>query len=157
MPEDAPQLAWQPVEAAERIVEAAGLPVRYEGVEAYYQPGRDMITIPPRPFFPTVMGFYETLLHELVHATGHESRLARPFGLKGTEAYAWEELIAEMGSAMLSVIVGVPAPDFPNVAAYLDFWRGRMQRDAQAICEAAAAAQKAVEWLLQTAGLELPA
>jgi len=150
------RLTWQPLEAAERIVEAAGLPIHYGGVEAYYRPAADSITVPPRTFFPTVMGFYETLLHELVHATGHESRLARTFGGQGTEAYAWEELIAEMGSAMLSVVVGVPAPDFPNMAAYLHSWRSRMTRDPQAICEAAAAAQKAVEWLLQKAAMALP-
>ena len=157
VPADAPQLAWQPVEAAERIVETVGLPIHYEGVEAFYRPARDEITMPPRVFFPTVMGFYETLLHELVHATGHESRLARTFGIKGTEAYAWEELIAEMGSAMLSVVTGVPTPDFPNLAAYLDSWRACMNRNPQAIGEAAAAAQKAAEWLLQKAGMALPA
>jgi len=53
----------------------------------------------------------------------HESRLARTFGEPGSELYAWEELIAEMGSAMLSVIVGVPSPDFPNIANYLASWR----------------------------------
>jgi len=155
-PVDGPRLTWQPIEAAERIVEAVGLPIHYQGVEAYYRPATDSITMPPRAYFPTVMGFYETLLHELVHATGHESRLARTFGGQGTEAYAWEELIAEMGSAMLSVLVGVPAPDFPNMAAYLAGWRSRMNRDSQAICEAAAAAQKAVEWLLQAADMTLP-
>jgi antirestriction protein ArdC len=149
-----PRLAWQPIAAAERITEAVR--VRYKGVEAFYEPQGDVITMPPRPFFNDQIGFYETLLHEFVHATGHESRLNRLFGLRGTETYAWEELIAELGSAMLSVIVGVPAPDYPNVAAYVESWRTRMARDAQAIAEAAAAAQKAVEWLLGKAELPLP-
>ena len=151
-----PRLAWQPVETAEKIVEAAGVPVFYAGAEALYEPRRDLITMPPRPTFDTVTGYYETMLHELVHATGHETRLDRPFGLRGSDIYAWEELIAEMGSAMLSVVVGIPAPDFPNMAAYIHSWRKRMERDAQAICEAAAAAQKAVEWLFCKAGLALP-
>jgi antirestriction protein ArdC len=150
-----PTLTWKPLEAAEKIVEAAGVPIFYAGVEAFYEPKRDLITVPPRTFFDSPSGFYETLLHELVHATGHESRLDRP-GTFGSDAYAWEELIAEMGSAMLSVVVGIPAPDFPNMASYIHSWRRRMERDAQAICEAAAAAQKAVEWLLDKAGLPLP-
>jgi len=154
-PTGAPQLGWQPVEAAERITETMRVPVRYSGAEAFYQPARDLITMPPRNCFDSATGFYGTLLHELVHATGHESRLARPFGLRGTEAYAWEELIAEMGSAMLSAIVDIPSPDFANTASYVDHWRQRMQRDVRAVCEAAAAAQKAVEWLLEKAGLEL--
>jgi antirestriction protein ArdC len=154
---ETPQVAWQPIAAAERITASAGVPIRYHGSETYYQPGKDVITMPPRPAFDTETRFYETLLHELVHATSHESRLARPLGLRGTEQYAWEELIAEMGSAMLSVVAGIPAPDFPNMAAYVDAWQSRMRRDPQAICEAAAAAQKAVEWLLTKADLALPA
>jgi len=153
----APKLAWQPLAVAEQIAEAVSLPIRYEGVSAYYDPKQDRITLPPRNLFDSAIGFYETLLHELVHATGHTSRLDRPFGAQGSEAYAWEELVAEMGSAMLAVITGVPAPDFPNFASYVDCWRKRMQRDPQAICEAAASAQKAVEWLLNKAGLPLPA
>jgi antirestriction protein ArdC len=151
-----PRLAWQPIAAAERITDALGVPVHYQGVEAFYHPQGDAITVPPRAFFDDETGFYGTLLHEAVHATAHESRLHRPFGAWGSEAYAWEELVAEMGSAMLSVIVGVPAPDYPNVAAYIEAWRTRMERDAQAIAEAAAAAQKAVEWLLTAADLPLP-
>ena len=155
-PEPQP-LPWQPVEAAERITEAADIPIRYQGAAAFYQPQADQITMPPRPFFPTVMGFYETLLHELIHATGHVSRLQRPFGPEGSETYAWEELIAELGSAMLSVITGVPAPDFPNIAAYVASWRQRLERDPQALGEAATTAQKAVEWLLAKAGMPLEA
>ena len=151
-----PRLAWQPIAAAERITEAVGVPVHYQGVEAFYQPQNDAITLPPRAYFADQIGFYGTLLHELIHATGHESRLHRPFGSFGDAVYAWEELVAELGSAMLAVSVGVPAPDYPNIAAYVDSWRTRMERDAQAIAEAAAAAQKAVEWLLTTAGLPLP-
>jgi antirestriction protein ArdC len=151
-----PTLTWEPVEAAERVVARAGVPIRYAGGTAYYSPQQDRITLPPRPAFDTVGGFYGTLLHELVHATGHESRLARPFGPRGSDAYAWEELIAELGSAMLSAVVGIPASDYPNIASYVDAWRRRMQRDARALGEAAAKAQKAADWLLAKAGLSLP-
>ena len=58
---------------------------------------------------------------------------------------------------MLAVITGVPAPDFPNIAAYIGSWRAKLSNDARAVCEAAAAAQKAVEWLLAKADLPLPA
>ncbi len=153
---ETPRRQWDPVQTAEQIAEAANIPITYEGARAFYRPTADSITLPPRPAFATPEGFYGTLLHELVHATGHASRLARPYGVFGDAVYAWEELIAELGSAMLSVIVGVPAPDFPNMANYLAFWRTRMQGDAHAIAEAAAAAQKAVEWLLTIAGLPLP-
>jgi len=148
-----PTLAWEPIAAAECIVEMAGVPVRYGGDSAYYSPQQDQVTLPPRASFDSVSGCYGTLLHELVHASGHESRLNRSFGDRGSDAYAWEELIAELGSAMLSAVVGVPTPDYPNVAAYVDVWRRRMQRDARAIGEAAAEAQKAADWLLARAGL----
>ena len=143
----APAVAWDPIQAAERIVEAVGLPIRYMGDQAFYQPQRDMITLPPRASFASPAVLYGTLLHELVHATGHEGRLARPFDTFGGSVYAWEELIAELGSAMLAVIVGVHSPNFPNIAAYVASWRKCMQRDTTAIAKAAAAAQKAVDWL----------
>jgi len=157
LPASAPQAPVDPVATAEQIVEAVGVPVRYEGTQAYYQPKRDLITLPPRTTFESTSAFYGTLLHELVHATGHQGRLNRTYGAFGDSLYAWEELIAEMGSAMLSVITGVPCPDFPNIAAYVGSWREKLQQDDRAISEAAASAQKAVEWLLVKAGLPLPA
>jgi antirestriction protein ArdC len=153
----APTLTWQPVEAAEMIVATSEVPLHFTGDSAYYSPAMDAITLPPRAFFEDATGYYGTLMHEFVHSTGHQSRLDRKFGKFGSADYAWEELTAEMGSAMLSVITGVPCPDFPNMAAYLDHWRVRMHRDPQAIGEAASAAQRAVEWLLQKAGIPLPA
>ncbi len=149
--------ASDPVQAAEQLVSATHIPIRYQGSQAYYQPARDLITLPPRGAFESTAGFYGTLLHELVHATGHPSRLDRPSDTYGTPAYAWEELIAELGSAMLATITGVPSPDFSNSAAYVQSWRTRLQGDPRAIAEAAAAAQQAVEWLLQQAGLPWPA
>ncbi len=146
-----------PVDMTERIIEAAGVPVRYQSNEAFYQPRRDLITLPPRASFSSANGFYGTLLHQLVHATGHQDRLSRGYGQFGDEAYAWEELIAEMGSAMLAVITGVPCPDLPNIAAYVHLWQRRLQSDERAIAQAAAGAQKAAEWRLGAAGIPLPA
>lgn len=156
LPLEKPGPTCEPVELADQIVKATHIPVRYFGSEAYYEPTRDLITLPPHRCFHSVSEYYGTLLHETTHGTGHQSRLDRPFGPRGSDAYCWEELVGELGSAMLSVMTGVPSPNIANMAAYVDSWRTRMQRDARAICEAAATAQRAVEWLLTTAGLPLP-
>jgi antirestriction protein ArdC len=96
-----------PIDAAELII--ANMPQRPElehaGSKAFYSPVRDRVTMPPTELFTSSGEYYATLLHEMTHATGHTTRLARegvidaaPFG---SAIYSKEELCAEMGSAYL--------------------------------------------------------
>ena len=83
-------------------------------------------------------------MHEMTHSTGHASRLARDFsGRFGTEAYAFEELIAELGSAFLNADIGILNATLPDHADYLSHWIAILKSDKRAILTAAAQASKA--------------
>ena len=93
-------------------------------------------------------GWYSTLLHELTHWSGHESRLAREFGKRfGDDAYAMEELVAELGAAFLCGDLGITAEPRPDHADYIGHWLRILKGDRQAIFTAASAANKAAEYL----------
>ena len=103
--------------------------------------------VPPQPAFFEQINYYRTCLHELTHATGHPSRLARKLATSfGSKDYAREELIAEMGSAFLCAALGIT----PTVrhADYLGSWLEVLREDNRAIFRAASAASKAADWLL---------
>ena len=81
---------WSPVERAENIIAANGVPVTHNtDGSAFYSHGGDFICLPPRESFATVDAYYSTLLHEVGHSTGHPTRLNREFGGQfGSEGYA---------------------------------------------------------------------
>lgn len=114
---------------------------------AYYCPATDTVHMPARFRFPEPALYYSTLFHELVHSTGHESRLKRAFGEKfGDELYSKEELIAETGAAFLCALAGIVNEHTErNTAAYISQWMERLRKDNRLIVQAAAAAQKAVD------------
>ena len=94
---------------------------------AYYSAGQDYIHLPERKLFKTAEGRAATAFHEAVHWTGHSSRLDRDLtGMFGSEDYAREELVAEMGSAMLCMAAGIEDKmmdeQMENHAAYLQSW-----------------------------------
>ena len=94
---------------------------------AYYSAGQDYIHLPERKLFKTAEGRAATAFHEAVHWTGHTSRLDRDLtGMFGSEDYAREELVAEMGSAMLCMAAGIEDKmmdeQMENHAAYLQSW-----------------------------------
>jgi antirestriction protein ArdC len=119
---------------------------------AYYRPGSDSVHMPARSRFVDAPHYYSTLFHELVHSTGHESRLHRKFGAGfGDELYSKEELIAEMGAAFLSSIAGIANEHTDrNTTAYLQNWISQLQQDNRLIVQAAANAQRAVDFILGT-------
>jgi antirestriction protein ArdC len=135
------------VPLAEEVIAASGVSFRVGGEKAFYVPAADYVQVPPQPAFFDQINYYRTALHELAHATGHTSRLARklanPFGSKD---YAREELVAEMGSAFLCAALGI----VPTVrhADYLGAWLTVLREDNRAIFRAASAASKAADWLL---------
>ena len=144
-PEAAP---WRKPDAVDVIVAASGVRVRFGGDRAAYSPVLDVIAMPPPAAFRTSEDFGATLLHELGHASGHESRLARDLsGRFGSRPYSYEELVAELISLMVGSVVGLSC-DVENHASYLQSWLDVMREDRRAIFRAAAAAQKAADWML---------
>lgn len=120
--------------------------------EAFYNPRKDMIVIPQKGQFQEINEFYSTIFHEMVHSTGHSTRLNRDSMGKasfGTNLYSREELVAETGSAMLMNIIGIETPGtFNNSAAYIQSWITHLQQDEKLIVTASSKAEKAVRYIL---------
>ena len=136
-----------PIPAAEALIVATGAAFVREGTHAYYHVGSDSIRVPPQESFFEPVNFYRTALHELTHWSGAKHRLNRDFtGRFGSEAYAREELVAEMGSAFLCANLGI----VPTVrhADYIGNWLQVLMNDARAIVSAASHASKACDFLL---------
>ncbi len=143
-----------PIEAAERII--AGMPnppeIQYAGSKAFYSPITDRITLPPRERFTSAEEFYATAMHESVHSSGSEKRLARegicevaPFG---SALYSKEELCAEMGAAFLCAEAGISNAVIDNQAAYVAGWLKKLRDDRKLLIHAAAQAQRAADYIL---------
>lgn len=143
---------WQAIEAAERALKNSGAKIVHEGTEAYYHPGSDTITLPPKKAFPDQTAYYGIALHELAHWTGHESRLNRD-GITGrhafgSEGYAREELRAEMASLFMQAELGVPH-DINRHAAYVDSWIAVLKKDKNELFRAAKDAGQAADYVLE--------
>jgi antirestriction protein ArdC len=136
--------AFVAIEGAERILNASPAPIQFGGTQAFYRPSDDTIHLPAREAFINPEAFYSTALHEMCHSSGHPSRLARDFGGRfGSESYAFEELIAELGSAFLNADLGILNTTLPDHADYLSNWIAILKGDKKAILTAAAQASKA--------------
>lgn len=119
------------------------------GARAYYSPTDHSVTIPPRTLFGSGKEWASTLFHELIHSTG--KALGRPMeGDFGSEGYAKEELVAEIGASMLCGEIGVTPTGKPNEnsLAYVQGWVRPLLDKPKAIITAAARAQKAVDYIL---------
>lgn len=133
---------------AESFFTATGAAFRHGGNRAYYAPGPDVIQLPPAEAFKDAQSYAATKAHELTHWSAHPSRLARVLGKRfGDNAYAAEELIAELGSAFLCADLGITPEPREDHAAYLDHWLKVLRQDKRAIFTAAAKAQRAVDYL----------
>jgi antirestriction protein ArdC len=98
--------------------------------------------------FTTAVGYYSTLGHEHVHYTGHPSRLNRDFsGRFGEEAYAFEELVAELGAVFLAAELGLTVEPREDHAVYIHGWLHCLKHDPRAIFTASSKAQAAVNWM----------
>ena len=122
--------------------------------QAFYVPALDYVSMPPRSAFTDTgtsdctQNYYSTLLHELVHWTGHKTRRARINEKnKETRGYAFEELVAEIGAAMLCAQLGVSLEVRPDHAKYLNNWLAALDGDKNYIYDAAKLAGQAVDYL----------
>jgi len=133
---------------AEAFFAALGADIRHGGNRACYVPGLDQIRMPPFPAFRDAVAYYATLAHEATHMTGHASRCARDLrGRFGEEAYAAEELVAELGAAFLCADLALAPEPRPDHAAYVASWLRVLRGDKRAIFTAAAKAQAAADWM----------
>lgn len=144
-----PRDQWQDLERAEHILKASGANISHQDQNtAYYRPSTDSIHLPLKEQFETPANYYATALHEVGHWSGHPSRLARdlsnPFG---SEAYAKEELRAEIASMVLGDELGI-GHDPGQHAAYVKSWVKALKDDPMEIFRAAADAEKIVGFVM---------
>ncbi len=143
-----------PVEEAERICRGYqdAPPVRFASGRAFYRPSDDSISVPPLCDYEKPEEYYSTLFHEYVHSTGHENRLNRSgiteIAAFGDETYSKEELVAEIGAAMLCGVAGIDNSTIENSAAYINSWLRKLKEDKKLIVQAAGQAQKAADYML---------
>lgn len=135
--------------AAEDLAQAARVDFRLEGSRAFYHGLLDYVQIPEPADFHSVEGFQSVLLHECVHWSGHKTRLDRQFGKRfGDQAYAFEELVAELGAAFLCADLGVSNEPRHDHAEYVANWLRVLRNDPRAIFTASSAAARAADFLL---------
>ena len=121
--------------------------------KAFYSPSADYIQVPCKEQYVAIEEFYSTLFHEMVHSTGHKTRLDRlETGSKahfGSESYSKEELTAEIGSASILNMLGIETPKtFRNSSAYIQSWLKVLRNDCKFIVSASGKAEKAVKYIL---------
>jgi len=139
-------------EAAEAALRSSGAAIAEDGGDrAYYDIAGDAIHLPAFDRFASTGCYLATLAHELVHWTGAKHRLDR-FGHNDKAAYAFEELVAEIGAAFACARLEVAGEHIDNHAAYLASWLKVLKGDKRAIFRAASLAQTAVDMVLAGAG-----
>jgi len=144
-----------PIEKCEEIV--AAMPKRptivHNENEAYYHPIADFINVPQMQVFESSHAYYATLFHELIHSTGHASRLNRKEIVEhaefGSESYSMEELTAEIGACYLTSYAGISLKELSsNSVAYIQGWIRRLKGDKKFVVYASAHAQRSVDFIL---------
>ncbi|TGE04608.1 DUF1738 domain-containing protein [Hymenobacter fodinae] len=156
---EGPQIIERPslverLDHVERFIGNTGADIRYGGGRAFYSLTGDYIQMPPACDFlqtehqTATEAFYSTEAHELTHSTGHKSRCDRQFGKRfGDHAYAFEELVAEIGSAFFCAEMGIADGPQPHHADYLANWMEMGKQDPAAFLKAASEASKAFHWM----------
>jgi antirestriction protein ArdC len=163
-PRALPADLWAPLELVEDFISTTGADIRHGGEQAYFHRTKDFIQMPERTSFigtdtsTPLEAYYSVLFHELTHWTGAPGRLDRTFGQRfGDQAYAAEELVAELGAAFISAELNVTPVPRADHAQYLAHWLALLKSDKRAIFTAAAKASEAARFLAQGAGVRTPA
>lgn len=117
---------------------------------AFYSPIRDYIEVPCKRQYSNINEFYSTTFHEMIHSTGHKSRLDRDLGHRfGSEMYSKEELVAEIGSAFLMNYANIETTKtFKNSSAYIQSWLRVLKNDNKFIVSASGKAEKSMKYIL---------
>lgn len=148
--------SFQAIDAAETYFAKVGATVNHGGNRAYYSIGMDKIQLPMPEAFVSPASYYSTRAHETVHWTGHGSRLERDLANRfGSEKYAAEEMVAELGAAFWSAQMGLSQATREDHARYLASWLKVLREDPRAIVTFASKAQAAVDYLNELAGFSM--
>ena len=154
-PDTGPPKRGELGDEARALIDATGADIRHGGERAFYRRRDDFIQMPAFTAFPEPLDYVRTLLHELTHWTGHSERLNRQFGKHfADEAYAREELVAELGAAYLCASLGLE-PTLQH-ASYISSWLDVLKRDHHAVFRAASLASRASDYLLAFRADPLP-
>lgn len=151
----------EPIEAGDKIItdyinrEHLNF-VECKSNKAYYSPSSDTVVVPLKEQYSMINEYYSITYHELVHSSGHKTRLNRlqtgAIASFGSENYSKEELVAEIGSATLMSIAGIEtAKTFRNSTAYIQNWLQVLRNDNKFIVSASSKAEKAVNYILAEA------
>lgn len=150
-----------PIHACEKVVrEMPKCPeILHKEHRAFYNPVADIVNMPDIASFKSDEAYYATLFHELVHSTGHATRLNRK-GLNemsefGSDEYSFEELVAEIGACYLESHAGIAEAQFEQNASYINGWLRKFKDDKRFVVQASALAQKASDFVLR-AGYDEP-
>jgi len=143
-----------PIESGEALVNnfMDAPELRFAPGRAFYAPSMDYVSVPTMKDYPNPNEYYSVLFHEMVHATGHKNRLNRS-GITsatasfGSEEYSKEELVAEMGAAMLCGVAKIDNHTIENSASYIASWLRKLKNDNKMVIQAAGQAQKAADYI----------
>lgn len=133
--------------------------VRHGGDKAFYVPSSDYVQMPQQKAFKNIKQYYSTLFHELTHSTGHSKRLKRgndtrkrDGSVEDKKAYAFEELVAELGAAYLCGVCEIDYYTMNDTAAYLKGWASvlstNLSKDHSFLFRAVYAASKAAKYII---------
>jgi antirestriction protein ArdC len=155
-PAETPRDTPERLAGAEAFLASVGASVRHGGNRAFYAPAGDFIQLPELTRFRDATSYYATSAHEHAHWSGHSSRLGRDLsGRFGTDAYAAEELVAELSAAFTCSALGISTTPRPDHAAYLASWLRVLHSDPSALFTMASKAQAATDFLVERAGSRL--
>ena len=150
--EDFVQTEFEPIEACEHVIaNCHDKPkILFDGSEPQYDQDNDQIRMPKQVSFKSKEDFYNALLHELAHSTGHEKRLNRlvQVGEYGTKTYSKEELVAELTSAMLSSHCGISEKTINSSASYVKGWLDTLKANPRMLLSSAGLAEKAFKYIV---------
>lgn len=149
-----------PIQSCEEIINK--MPkrpeIRHKEHQAYYNVEKDYVNMPEISSFVDSQSYYGTLFHELVHSSGHVSRLNRKELMEETsfssEIYSIEELTAEIGASYLKAQAGIPLDTLGDSAAYIQHWLKQLKNDKKLIVYASAHAQRAADFIMDVRTIE---
>jgi antirestriction protein ArdC len=114
----------------------------------FYNPKEDYISIPTIDYFETPEEYYASLLHELIHSTGHPKRMNRFSSCFRDDKYSSEELVAEIGASYLCALTGITPKVIDNQVSYINSWLGQLNNDPMYFINATVQAQKSVDFIM---------
>lgn len=155
-PEEKTLTRAERISQAEAFFHGLGVHPQPGGNRAYYNTSTDTVYMPAFDAFKEPLFYYSVLSHETTHFSGAAHRLNRDLsGRFGSESYAMEELVAELGAAFLCSELGLPTDPRQDHAPYIASWLKVLKNDKRAIFTAAAKAQEAVDWMTKKTAPEL--